>query len=356
MSAVSLAACGVIDGVGGSGASASPEEGDDITVGLLLPEVARYQQVDYPVIKQQVLSLTHNKGKVLYANAEADAARQSKQLDEMIAKKVDVLLVGPVADSEAIAPGIRKAKDAGIPVIAYDRLPLAPIDGYISFDKEFLGVLQGHSLLDTLGSKAAKSKIVMLNGQAADPNAVLFKRGALGELKGNVNIVKSYDIEGWTAENAKKAMEQAIQAVGPGNIAGVYAANDVIAGGAIDALKEAGVNKVPPVTGGNADLAAVQRIVTGDQFMSVYKPFPQEAADAAQMAVAKAQGKSIEFGALTRDTVDNPAEKNIPSRLESAVALTKGNIKDTVIEDGIYTVEDICTTRYEAECAAIGLK
>ncbi|POX53834.1 sugar ABC transporter substrate-binding protein [Streptomyces sp. Ru72] len=356
-SAVSLAACGVIDGVGGSSSSATPKKGNDITVGLLLPEKEnpRYDRFDYPIIKKQVASLTDDKGKVLYANADADAATQNKQLDQMIADKVDVLLVDAV-DAKAIAPGVQKAKDAGIPVIAYDRLAQGPIDAYISFDNELVGQVQGRALMDALGAKAASSKIVMMNGSPTDPNAAQFKAGALSELQGKVNIVKSFDTKDWKPENAKANMTEAIRAVGLSNIAAVYSANDGMAGAVIDALKEAGVSKVPPVTGQDAALDAVQRIVSGEQYMSVYKSYPDEANNAAEMAVAKVQGRSIEFDALTRDHVDSPTEKDIPSMLVPVVALTKDNIKDTVIQDGIYTVKDICTAKYKADCSAIGLR
>ncbi|MGW1159229.1 sugar ABC transporter substrate-binding protein [Streptomyces sp. NPDC002519] len=354
---VSLAACGVIDGVGGSSGSASPKKGDDITVGLLLPEKEnpRYDKFDYPIIKDQVRSLTHGKGKVVYANADAQAAKQSEQLDQMIADRVDVLLVDPV-DAKAIAPGVQKAKDAGIPVIAYDRLAQGPIDAYISFDNELAGQVQGRALVEALGSRAATSKIVMMNGSVTDPNAAQFKDGALNELQGKVNIVKSYDTKDWKPEIAKANMDEAIRAVGLSNIAGVYAANDGMAGAVIEALKEAGVGKVPPVTGQDASLDAVQRIVSGEQYMSVYKSYPEEASNAAEMAVSKVQGRSIEFDALTRDKVDSPTEKRIPSMLMPVVALTKANISDTVIQDNIYTVQDICTAPYKAACAAIGLK
>ena len=356
-SAVSLAACGVIDAVGGSSSSATPKKGNDITVGLLLPEKEnpRYDKFDYPLIKKQVASLTDNKGKVEYANANADAAEQSRQLDQMIADKVDVLLVDAV-DSKAIEPGVKKAKDAGIPVIAYDRLAQGPIDAYISFDNQLVGQVQGRALLEALGSKAASSKIVMMNGSPTDPNAGQFKEGALSELQGKVNIVKTYDVKDWKPENAKADMAKAIEEVGLGNIAAVYSANDDMAGASIDALKEAGINKVPPVTGQDASLAAVQRIVSGEQYMSVYKSYPEEANNAAEIAVAKVQGRSIEFDALTRDHVDCLTGKRIPSMLVPVVALTKDNIKDTVIQDGIYTVKEICTAKYKAECLAIGLK
>jgi D-xylose transport system substrate-binding protein len=356
-SAISLAACGVIDGVGGGSSSATPKKGNDITVGLLLPEKEnpRYEEFDYPIIKKQVLSLTHNKGKVVYANAEQDAAKQSQQLDQMIADKVDVLLVDAV-DAKAIAPDVKKAKDAGIPVIAYDRLAQGPIDAYISFDNELVGQVQGRALVDKLADPSGTSKIVMMNGSPTDPNAAQFKEGALSELTGKVNIVKSYDTKDWKPENAKANMAEAIRAVGVGNIAGVYAANDGMAGAVIEALKEAGVTKIPPVTGQDAALDAVQRIVSGEQYMSVYKSYPEEANNAAEMAVAEVQGRSIEFDALTRDKVDSPTTKKIPSMLVPVVALTKDNIRDTVIQDEIYTVKQICTPKYKAACDADHVK
>lgn len=356
-STLSLAACGVMDGADAAGTPVMPKKGNDITVGLLLPEKenTRYEKFDYPIIKQEVTALTHGQGKVVYANADADAARQNEQLDQMIADQVDVLLVDAV-DARAIAPGVKKAKDAGIPVIAYDRLAQGPIDAYVSFDNELVGQVQGRSLVEALGDKTSYSKVVMMNGSVTDPNAVQFKEGVLSELRDKANIVKMYDTTDWKPEVAKANMAEAIRAVGLGNIGAVYAANDGIAGAVIDALKEAGIDKVPPVTGQDAELAAVQRIVAGDQYMSVYKSYPQEATSAAEMAVAKVQGRSIEFDALTRDKVDSPTHKRIPSLLVPVVALTKENIKDTVLQDEIYTVKDICTGEYKPDCRAIGLK
>ncbi|MEU9284880.1 substrate-binding domain-containing protein [Streptomyces sp. NPDC048275] len=355
--AVSLTACGVVDGIGGSDAKASPTKGDDIKVGLLLPEKAnsRYEKFDYPIIKEQVAELTNNKGQVVYANAEQNAKKQLTQLQQMVDDKVDVLLVDAV-DSKSIATGVQKAKDAGIPVIAYDRLAQGPIDAYISFDNELVGEVQGKALLDALGPDASSKKIVMMNGAVTDPNAAQFKAGALTELADKVVIAEKYDTEEWDPVNAKANMEKAIAAIGLNNIAGVYSANDGLAGAVIDVMKTMGVSTVPPVTGQDAELDGVQRIVRGEQYMSVYKSYPQEATAAAEMAVAKVQGRSIEFDALTRDKVDSPTNKKIPSQLVPVVALTKKNIQETVIQDGIYTVKQICTTDNKAACTEIGLK
>lgn len=346
-----------MDGIGGSNTKASPTKGDDITVGLLLPEKAntRYEKFDLPIIKEQVAKLTNNKGKVDYANAGQSAPKQLEQLQQMVNDKVDVILVDAV-DSKSIASGVQKAKDAGIPVIAYDRLAQGPIDAYISFDNELVGQVQGKALLEALGTNASSKKIVMMNGSPTDPNAAQFKSGAMGELTGKVVISKSYDTKDWDPVVGKANMEKAISAIGLSNIAGVYSANDGLAGAVIDAMKTMGVSKVPPVTGQDAELDAVQRIVRGEQYMSVYKSYPDEASAAAEMAVAKIQGRSIEFDALTRDKVNSPTNKNIPSQLMPVVALTKDNIKDTVIQDGIYTVKQICTAANKSACAAVGLK
>lgn len=354
--ALTLAGCGVVD-FGGSGSSASATKGDDITVGLLLPEKenTRYEKFDYPIIREQVQKLTEKQGDVLYLNAEQDAAKQLRQMQQMIDDKVDVILVDAV-DSVSIAKGVRKAKEAGIPVIAYDRLAQGPIDAYISFDNELVGETQGKALAAALGSDTASKKIIMMNGSLTDPNAAQFKKGAESELKDKVIVAAEYDTKDWNPVNAKANMEKSIQAVGLSNIAGVYAANDGIAGAVIDVFKAAGVSKVPPVTGQDSELIAVQRIIKGDQYMSVYKSYPQEANAAAEMAVARVQGRTIEFDALTRDKVSSPTNKDVPSQLVPVVALTKENIENTVVQDGIYTVDKICTTAYKALCSSLGIK
>ncbi|MFF7352733.1 MULTISPECIES: sugar ABC transporter substrate-binding protein [Streptomyces] len=352
--AVSLAACGSAKESGGGSKSSSPKKGDAIKVGLLLPEnqTARYEKFDRPLIEKKVKELTNGKGEVVYANAKQDATTQNQQVDSMVTNKVDVLIVDAV-DAAAIKNSVQKAKDAGIPVVAYDRLAQGPIDAYTSFDNETVGKTQGEALLKALGSKAKSGKIVMMNGSSTDPNAAQFKAGAHKVLDGKVNVGKEYDTKEWKPENANSNMDGAISALGKKNIIGVYSANDGMAGGIITALKAAGISNIP-VTGQDAELAGVQRIVAGEQYMSVYKPYAPEAAAAAEMAVDLAQGKSLD--AVAKDKVDSPTTKQVPSVLVPVTALTKDNIKDTVIKDGVYTVADICTSQYKAACDKIGLK
>ncbi|MFD5507774.1 substrate-binding domain-containing protein [Streptomyces sp. NPDC059761] len=354
--AASLAACGSAKEAGEKPKeSGSAAAGGAIKIGLLLPEnqTARYEKFDKPLFEKKVAELTGGKAEVVYANAKQDATTQNSQVDTMITNKVKVLVVDAV-DSKAIAGSVKKAKEAGIPVVAYDRLAEGPIDAYTSFDNEEVGKVQGKALLEALGDKAGSGEIVMMNGSVTDPNAALFKKGAHSVLDGKVTVGKEYDTKEWKPENANTNMAGAISAIGKDKIVGVYSANDGMAGGIITALKAAGMNPLPPVTGQDAELAGVQRIVAGEQFMSVYKPYAPEAEAAAKMAVALAKGEKLD--GVTTSTVDSPTTKGVPSVLVPVVSLTKSNIKDTVIKDGVYTADEICTDKYAAACATLGLK
>ncbi|WP_181957677.1 ABC transporter substrate-binding protein [Streptomyces paludis] len=357
--AVSLAACGSAKESGDKATDTSSKPAADkgpITVGLLLPEneTARYEKFDKPLIEKKVSELTGGTGKVVYNNAKQNATTQAQQVETMITNKVSVLMIDAV-DSKAIKGSVQKAKDAGIPVVAYDRLAEGPIDAYTSFDNEEVGRVQGQALLDQLGDKAKSGDIVMMNGAVTDPNAALFKKGAHSVLDGKVTVGKEYDTKEWKPENANANMEGAISALGKKKIIGVYSANDGMAGGIITALKSAGFSPLPPVTGQDAELAGVQRIVAGEQFMSVYKPYPREAEIGAEMAIALAKGEKLD-SITSGTTVDSPSNQGIPSVLVPVVSLTKDNINDTVLKDNIYTLSEICTAKYKAGCDAIGLK
>lgn len=354
--AVSLAACGSAkESDGGSDSSDSAaKKGDDIKVGLLLPEnqTARYEKFDKPMIEKKVKELTNNKGEVVYANAKQDASLQNQQVETMITNKVDVMIVDAV-DYKAIAGSVKKAHDAGIKVVAFDRLAEGPIDAYTSFDNVTVGKTQGEALLKALGDKAKDSQIVMMNGSSTDPNAAQFKEGAHSVLDGKVKIGREYDTKEWKPENANANMQAAISALGKDKIDGVYSANDGMAGGSITALKRAGIKDIP-VTGQDAELAGVQRIVTGEQYMSVFKSYPKEAETAAEMAVALAKGESLD--SIANDKVDSATTKGVPAVIVPVVSLTQDNIKETVIKDGFYTIDEICTDKYKAACDKIGLK
>ena len=204
-----------------------------------------------------------------------------------------------------------------------------------------------------MGEKAAGEQVVMLNGDPTSPNAAWYRSGALSVIAGKVKIGRSYDTQGWSTDNAHANMSAAIEALGPGRIGGVLAANDEIAAGAISALKRAGVRPLPPVTGQDADLDAVRRIVAGEQYMTVYKPFGTEAAAAAAMAVTVGRGDDLRK--VADATTDSPTTRNIPSVLLTPSAVTVRDIKRILVDGGEYTVDEICTREYRPACEKAGL-
>ena len=144
----------------------------------------------------------------------------------------------------------------------------------------------------------------MINGAPTDNNAKLFKEGAHSVIDGSdFKVAKEYDTPDWSPDKAQQEMEQAITAVGKDGFVGVYAANDGTAGGAIAAMKGNGVDpKTRPTTGQDAELAAIQRILIGEQYMTVYKAIKAEAEAAAELAVALAKGETPPGAGTTRST------------------------------------------------------
>jgi D-xylose transport system substrate-binding protein len=347
-----LAACGSSD----DSSSSSATSGDSSSakggkVALLLPETktARYESQDKPLFEQKLKSLCSD-CELLYSNANQVAATQLSQAESAITNGAKVIVLDPV-DADAAGAIVSKANAANIPVISYDRLiSNADIKYYISFDNEQVGKLQAQSLLQKL-STDGKPQIVMINGSATDPNAASFKKGAHSVLDGKVTIGKEYDTPEWSPDNAQNEMQQAITALGKDKIAGVYAANDGTASGAIAALKGAQISPLPPVTGQDAELAGIQRIVAGDQYMTIYKAIKPEAEQAAQLAAALAQGKTPSL----QTTKVNNGKKDVDSVILTPVAVTKDNIKTTVVADGFWTVAQICTDQYKSACTAAGL-
>ncbi|MHB9858347.1 sugar ABC transporter substrate-binding protein [Streptomyces sp. YIM S03343] len=349
--AVSMAACGKAGDNNKSDSGSSSSGGK--TIGLLLPDsvTARYEKFDKPYFEAKVKSLCSD-CKVEYANAAGDPAKQAQQVSSMITKGVKVIVIS-AQDSAAIKSSIQTAVDKGIKVVAYDRLAQGPVSAYVSFDNVKVGQLQGEALLTALGSKATpKTKIVMINGDDADPNAGQFKQGAHSALNGKVTI--AYEQSGlWKDTVAAQKMSAAITQLGAKNIAGVYAANDGMAGGIANTLKGAGISGIP-LTGQDAELAGIQRIVAGTQSSTVYKAFKPEAEAAAQLAYNLLQGKSITSQATTTQT--SGSGNKVPSQLLTPVSVTVANIKDTVVKDGLYTIPQICTAAYAKACKTAGLE
>lgn len=334
----SLAACGANDPQGASGDGAKK-------IALLLPEskTTRYEAFDRPLFEAKVAELCPD-CEVVYFNADQDPAKQQQQVETAITEQVDVMVLDPV-DGEAAAGLVTSAQDADIPVIAYDRF-IEGSDYYMSFDNFTVGKMQAEALVEATGGSGG---VLMLNGAPTDPNAAQFKEGAHSVLDSSgLDILAEYDNPDWSPENAQQWTTDQLGKYKPSDIAGVYAANDGQASGVIAALTGAGVAKdaLPPVTGQDAQLAAIQQIVAGEQYMTIYKPIPIEAEKAAEVAVGIANGDEI------TGTTDF---EGVASFIFDPIVVTQDNVGDTVVADGFYTIEDICTDTYADACAAAGL-
>jgi len=351
--ALALGACGDDDDDGGGGTATGGDKSGKVA--LLLPEskTTRYESQDKPGFTNKLTELCPD-CELIYSNADQDAAKQQQQAEAAITAGAKVLVLDPV-DSASAASIVTRAKQSDIPVISYDRLILdAPVDYYVSFDNVEVGRLQGQNMVEQLGGSGDGKKIVMINGAPTDNNAKLFKQGAHEVLdKSGVDIAKEYDTPDWSPDKAQSQMEQALTSVGK-DIDGVYSANDGMAGGIIAALKGAGVSPSKiATTGQDAELAGIQRILAGEQGMTVYKAIKPEAEAAAELAVALVRGEEPPSGLVNGET-DN-GQGQVPSVLLKPIAVTKENVADTVIKDKFVPVAEVCKGEYAKACADAGI-
>ena len=347
LGAVGTAGCG-----GGGGGN---EEGG--TIALLLPETktTRYEEQDKPNFERRVHEIC--KGcEVVYANANQDPAKQQQQAEAAITKGAKVIVISAV-DVKSAGAIVKRAKQQNVKVIAYGRLiPNANIDYYVSIDPFKVGQQQARSQMKALAAKGlSHPRIVMINGAPTDSNSKPYKDGAASVFKQQgATIVKSYDTPDWSPDKAQQEMEQSITSLGKNGFDAVYVANDGMASGAIAALEGAGIAPGSrSVTGQDAELGGVQRILAGQQLMTVYQPIIKIARTSAELAVPLAQGKKPPSN-LTPDTVDNGAKK-VPSALLDTTEITKANVEQTVVKDGFLKPQDICTGSYASACKAAGV-
>jgi D-xylose transport system substrate-binding protein len=343
--AVCLVACG---------GSAGPGVTLGKNIALLLPDsqAVRYETQDAPLFAAKVKSLCSD-CTVDYRNAHGDSSGQLTQAEAALAGGANVIVLDPV-DPAAASSIVAKAKARQVPVIAYDRLVLnAPgVAYFVSFDDAAVGPIQANGLLTALKGKLNPT-VVMINGDPGNSVARLLKVGVQNALEGKVTVAKAYDTPLQGPDNAQTEMADALTAL-HNSVDAVYAADDASAGGAVAALTAAGVKPLPPVTGAGAELKAVQRVVSGQQYMTVYKSIRAEAETAAQLAYDLVYGVAVPLSMTSGKTVDN-GSTTVPAVLVSPVAVTRATVVSTVIADGFWTKADLCVDEYAAACASAGI-
>ena len=321
------------------------------TVAFLMPDQAstRYEEHDFPGFKAEMGKLC-GACKVIYQNANGDVALQQQQFNSVITQGAKVIVLDPV-DSSAAASLVSLAQSQGIKVIAYDRpIPAKQADYYVSFDNKGIGKAIADSLvahLEKTGVAKDKGGVLQINGSPTDAAAGLIRDGIhAGLASSGYTTLAEYDTPDWAPPKAQEWTSGQITRFGK-DIQGVVAANDGTGGGAIAAFKAAGVDPVPPVTGNDATIAALQLIIAGDQYNTISKPSEIVAAAAANVAVQMLNGKTPEPKTTLYNT---PSELFVPS------VVTRENIKAEIFDKGITAAAAICTGRYAAGCKELGIK
>jgi len=272
---------------------------------------------------------------VIIQNANNDSDEQLNQVRFLIEQGMDILVIVP-QDCEKAASMVQTARKYGIKVISYDRLIRnADVDIYISFDN----VKVGRLMAESLAKKVPRGNYVIINGARTDYNSYMFNEGYKSVLKkftdkGEIKVVNEIWTNDWKHEDAFQCIEDSLR--NKLRIDAVIAANDSLAAAAIEALSENRMAGRVPVVGHDADLAGCQRVVEGTQLMTVYKPIHRIAKTAAEISVWMAKGEEVKA-----NSVINDGKYNVPYYMIQPIAVTKNNMKDTIIADSFHGLEDI---------------
>ncbi|PRY11541.1 sugar ABC transporter substrate-binding protein [Kineococcus rhizosphaerae] len=340
-----LSACGL-----GSttAASSSAPAADAPHVAFLVPSTSLRSQA-YDVPNFTVALHARCPECVVDVQTAADQATQNTQGEKAVQDGAAAVVVVAIDGSQAGAL-VSAAKAADVPVVAYDRLIKdVPLSYYVSFDGDAVGKLGGTAILDAIGSDTSGGAIVMLEGDPADNNAGLFAKGAHSVLDGKVEIADERYVAGWSSAQAEVEMTQALASLHGRRLLGVYTAYDGLAAGALQALAKAGYSGVP-ITGQDAETAALQRILSGAQTMTVYKDLPGQARATATLVADVLEGKTP----ATTGTTDN-GNGAVPTVLLKPQAVGKAEVATKVLKDGYTTVDALCAGAASTACAQAGI-
>lgn len=331
-------------------AGVSQAEVKDATVAFLMPDQGstRYEEHDYPGFAAEMKKLCEG-CKVIYLNADGDATKQQQQFNSVLAQGAKTVVLDAV-DTAAAASLVKLAQSQGVKVVAYDRpIPDAVADFYISFDNEAIGKLIAESLVNHMKANnipTDKGGVLQINGSPTDAAAGLIKKGIhTGLQESGYKTLAEFDTPDWVPSKAQQWASGQITRFND-QIVGVVAANDGTAGGAIAAMKAAGLKPQPSVTGNDATLAALQLIISGDQYNTISKPSEIVAAEAARVAIQLLNGETPKAEATLYNT---------PSKLFVPALITAENLKAEIIDTGIAKAEVLCVDSYAEGCKALGI-
>jgi D-xylose transport system substrate-binding protein len=319
------------------------------TVAFLMPDQAstRYEEHDWPGF-ESAMKASCADCTLIYQNANGDVALQQQQFNSVIAQGAKIIVLDPV-DSAAAAALVEIAHSQDVKIIAYDRpIPASPADYYVSFDNEGIGFAIAQSLVDHMKAAGVPegAGVLQINGSPTDAAAGLIRDGVHRALAASgFNTLAEFDTPDWAPPKAQEWAAGQITRFGA-EITGIVAANDGTGGGAVAALKAAGVTPIPPVTGNDATIAALQLIIAGDQYNTISKPSEIVAKAAADVVVTYLKGETPEPKTSLYGT---------PSELFVPAVVTQENIKAEIFDSGIQTAAEVCTAEYADACAKLGI-
>ncbi|HKW65598.1 MAG TPA: substrate-binding domain-containing protein [Candidatus Acidoferrum sp.] len=306
----------------------------DLKIGFLMDslKIERWQ-TDLDKFQKRAGELGAN---VLIETAEGDDELQLQQAQKLLSAGVKSLVLVP-HDAQKAVRVVTAAKAKQVPLLCYERLVRDPnVSFFVGVDASAIGSLQAGALTQI----APKGNYVLIAGSSADSNAKILQEAQWKILKpfvdrGDIKVVSDTWSKDWNPAEAYAHMTEAIESA-KGDITAVVASNDGTAGGAIQALAEHNLAGRVLVSGQDADLAAIIRILDGTQTMTVYKPLSSQAKLAAEAAVALAKGEPVKSAVSFA-----VGDKAIPAILLTPVVVTKDNVKETVIKDGFQNLETI---------------
>jgi D-xylose transport system substrate-binding protein len=313
------------------------------TVALLLASDSTYRwaNVDQPSFEAK-LQLECPECNVVTFDAERDVEEQARQFAEVVADENLAAIVLNAVDSKAAQELVNSTK---IPVIAYDRF-IRDADYYVSYAPEATGIKLAQHVLGEVGDVGG---VVVINGAASDRNSVAIAAGVDRILsRTKLKVLAEFDPKSWEGEEVKGWLTGTLKKVKIAEIDAIIASSDDQAAGVVEALQEAGVSQRewPVITGQDADLSAVQRLLMGQQSVTVYKSFRAEAEHAAVVATGYVNGK---------EPAEERAVDGVPGRVFRPQPVTLQSVTNVLVRDGFYQLDEICVDEYLTRCQELGM-
>lgn len=307
----------------------------DVVIGLALPTLREASwQFAYDTMQEYAKA----KGiKMLAQAADADQAQQTRQVEDLLTKGISVLIIGP---QDGVAAGViaDKCKEEGVPIICYDRIIThnVNVDYYCAINPRRLGELQG----EYIAQHAKPGAIMLFGGAPDDSNSIHYFDGAMSKIKplidnGTLKIIGGSTFEqcvteSWLPEKAQARAENIIAGNPKDTVTAILAPNDGLAGGIVQALKANGITDYV-ITGQDAEIAAIERLKTGEQSMTVFVSSKSNLEEIVDVAYKVAKGEKVE----TNGFLNNEA-KDVPAVLQAPIIMTKDNWKSLLEQNGLY--------------------